>query len=169
MNTTFCFDAPDEQATASLGRALAAGMQAGDVLALNGPLGAGKTRLVRAIAERLGCVDQLVNSPTFVLIHEYDGAVPVYHVDAYRLRDADEFLEIGGDEVLNGDRACLIEWGDRIASVLPPDHLRIDIEVVAETGRRFVLTAAGARSKRLIEQLLPHRQVGVPPSGGRAG
>lgn len=152
MTAPLSIDAPDEQATRSLGRALAAGLQPGDVIALAGQLGAGKTRLVQAVADALECVDQLVNSPTFVLIHEYDGAVPLYHVDAYRLRDSDEFLEIGGEEVLGGDRACLIEWADRIADMLPPDHLRIDVEVVAETGRRFVLTAGGARSEALLER-----------------
>lgn len=152
MTAPICVNAPDEQATRSLGRALAEGLQAGDVIALNGQLGAGKTRVVQAVAEALGCVDQLVNSPTFVLIHEYDGAVPLYHVDAYRLRDSDEFLEIGGEEVLSGDRACLIEWADRIADVLPADHLRIDVEVVAETGRRLVLTAGGPRSEALLER-----------------
>ncbi len=145
--------APNEAATVRLGRALAAALRPGDVVALNGDLGAGKTRLVQAVAEALGYSDQLVNSPTFVLIQEYDGPLPLYHVDAYRLKDSDEFLDIGGDEVLHGDRATLVEWADRIADVLPRDHLRIDITATGETSRRFVLTAGGRRSTELLHAL----------------
>jgi tRNA threonylcarbamoyladenosine biosynthesis protein TsaE len=145
------YSAVDEAATSRLGHALAAALRAGDVIALNGQLGAGKTRLVQAIADALGYGNQMVNSPTFVLIQEYDGPLPLYHVDAYRLSDSDEFLDIGGDEVLQGDRACLVEWADRIADVLPRDHLRIDITVTGETSRRLVLTAGGERSAELLQ------------------
>jgi tRNA threonylcarbamoyladenosine biosynthesis protein TsaE len=147
------YSAPDESATARLGRALAAALRPGDVVALNGNLGVGKTRLVQAVAEALGYSDQLVNSPTFILIQEYDGPLPLYHVDAYRLKDSDEFLDIGGDEVLHGDRATLIEWADRIADVLPRDHLRIDITATGETSRQFVLSAGGRRSTELLQAL----------------
>jgi tRNA threonylcarbamoyladenosine biosynthesis protein TsaE len=146
-------DAPNEAVTSQLGRTLAAALRPGDVVALNGDLGVGKTRLVQAVAEALGYSDQLVNSPTFVLIQEYDGPLPLYHVDAYRLKDSDEFLDIGGDEVLHGDRATLIEWADRIADVLPRDHLRIDITATGETSRRFVLSAGGRRSAELLRAL----------------
>ena len=148
--STFDWHATDEAGTARLAAALAAALRPGDVIALNGNLGAGKTRLVRMTAAALGIVDEEVNSPTFVLIHEYDGRVPLYHVDAYRLRDSDEFLSIGGDEVLAGDRACLIEWADRIADVLPRDQLRIDITATGETSRRFALSAIGTRSAALL-------------------
>lgn len=145
--------ARDEADTARLGAALAAALRAGDVIALNGDLGAGKTRLVQAVAAALGDVRQAVNSPTFVLIHEYDGRVPLYHVDAYRLRDSDEFLSIGGDEVLAGDRVCFIEWADRIADVVPSDHLRIDITPTGEAHRLFHLSATGPRSCELLAAL----------------
>jgi len=150
---TFDWHAADEAATAQLGTALASALRAGDVIALNGELGAGKTRLVRAIAAALGMVDEEVNSPTFVLIHEYEGRVPLYHVDAYRLRDSDEFLSIGGDEVLAGDRACLIEWADRIADLLPRDHLRVEITATGETQRTFAMSASGKRSAELLGEL----------------
>jgi len=153
---SFHFLAENEDATTRLGNALAAAIQPGDVVALNGPLGAGKTRLVQAIAAGLGFADQMVNSPTFVLIHEYDGRIPLYHVDAYRLRDSDEFLSIGGDEVLAGDRACLIEWADRIGDLLPRDHLQIDITAVGPTEREFALTARGTRSASLLGTIRNH-------------
>src|SRR5579871_5394859 len=94
----FVFHAADEAATARLGRALADALPAASVVALIGPLGAGKTRLVQAIAAAAGVKDQEVVSPTFVLIHEYRGRVPIYHFDAYRLRDEDEFLQLGPQE-----------------------------------------------------------------------
>jgi tRNA threonylcarbamoyladenosine biosynthesis protein TsaE len=153
LESSFRFLAGDEPDTARLGAALAAALRPGDVLALNGSLGAGKTRLVQAVAAALGFADQIVNSPTFVLIHEYDSRVPLYHVDAYRLRDSDEFLSIGGDEVLAGDRACLIEWADRIADLLPRDHLRIDIRVTGDTQREFRLAAHGPRAAALVQSI----------------
>ena len=152
------FHASYEAATVTLGRVLAESLLPGDVVALNGPLGAGKTRLVQAVAEALGCTRQTVNSPTFVLIQEYDGRLPLYHVDAYRLKDSDEFLEIGGDELLTGDGACLIEWADRIADVLPRDLLRIDITPTGETERLFKFTAGGPRSKAIIDALRDEHQ-----------
>ena len=149
----FVWRAHSEADTARLGIALAVTLQPGDVIALNGQLGAGKTRLVQAVTHALGDVRQSVNSPTFVLIHEDDGRVPLYHVDAYRLRDSDEFLAIGGDEVLAGDRACLIEWADRVADILPRDHLRIEIATVSEVERDFTVRAFGNRSTTLLNQL----------------
>ncbi|MFO1092962.1 MAG: tRNA (adenosine(37)-N6)-threonylcarbamoyltransferase complex ATPase subunit type 1 TsaE [Planctomycetaceae bacterium] len=107
---------------------------------------------MQAVASALGVVEQTVNSPTFVLIHEYDSHVLLYHVDAYRLRDSDEFLSIGGDEVLAGDRACLIEWADRIADILPHDHLRREVAVAGESQRQFTFTPTGRRSAELVRK-----------------
>jgi tRNA threonylcarbamoyladenosine biosynthesis protein TsaE len=126
--------------TRRVGHALAERMAPGTTVALAGPLGAGKTTLVRSIAEALGCQDAYVNSPTFVVIQEYAGRVPVYHVDAYRLKDSDEFLELGGDELLRGDGIALIEWADRIADVLPRDLVRIEIVPTGESSREFRVT-----------------------------
>ncbi len=153
MSQSLTFDSHAEQDTERLGRVLASALRANDVVTLNGPLGAGKTRLVQAIAAALGCRDQLVNSPTFVLIQEYDGPLRLFHIDAYRLRDSDEFLEIGGDEVLAADGACLIEWADRVADVLPADVLRVEIDVTGEESRTFRLIAGGKRSEELLESV----------------
>ncbi|MBL8851595.1 MAG: tRNA (adenosine(37)-N6)-threonylcarbamoyltransferase complex ATPase subunit type 1 TsaE [Planctomycetaceae bacterium] len=150
---SFEWSAESEAETDRLGAALASLLRPGDVVALNGQLGAGKTRLVQAVAKALGDVRQTVNSPTFVLIHEYDGRIPLYHVDAYRLRDSEEFLSIGGDEVLAGDRACLIEWADRVADVLPRDHLSIGISAHGECERAFAIRASGNRSIALLNEL----------------
>src|SRR5271166_4119745 len=109
-------DLPNLSATEALGRRLGAQLRSGMVVALIGPLGAGKTHLSRAIAEGLGLADsRVVCSPTFVLLHEYVGRVPIYHFDAYRLRSEEEFNDLGAGEYLEGDGVCLIEWADRVA------------------------------------------------------
>jgi tRNA threonylcarbamoyladenosine biosynthesis protein TsaE len=128
-------------------------LQAGDVVGLIGNLGAGKTHLVQAIAGALGVQNDEVTSPTFVLIQEYAGRVPVCHLDAYRLADTDEFLELGADELLGGDCVALIEWADRVADVLPRDRLMIEIEPLSENARELRITAGGPRSEQLVAGL----------------
>src|SRR5438552_5707225 len=108
-------DLLDIAATESLGRRLGELLFPNAVVALVGPLGAGKTHLVRAVAEGLGITNsRAVNSPTFVLIQEYQARLPVYHFDAYRLRSAAEFAELGVNEYFEGDGVSLIEWADRV-------------------------------------------------------
>ncbi len=142
-----------EAETSRFGQRLARALSPGTVFALQGQLGAGKTRLVQAIAAELGCSQSFVVSPTFTLIHEYDGQLPVYHVDAYRLKDSDEFLDMGGGELLYGDGVCLIEWADRIGDVLPQDHLRVEIQVTGEQSRVFHCQASGPLSQQIIASL----------------
>ncbi len=147
----FRFTANDEADTERLGAALASALRRGDVIALHGQLGAGKTRFVQAMAGALGCEDQWINSPTFVLIQEYDGRLPVYHIDAYRLKDCDEFLEIGGEEILAGEGVCLIEWAEKVGDVLPGDHVAVSISVTGERSRCFQIRSTGARSRELVD------------------
>src|SRR5437870_807118 len=117
----------DITATESLGRRLGSLLFPGAVVALVGPLGAGKTQLVRAIAEGLGIADsRLVSSPTFVLIQEYPARLPIYHFDAYRLRSEAEFYDLGGHEYFASDGVCLVEWADRIQGCLPREHLLVE-------------------------------------------
>ena len=139
--------------TQQLGRRLADALQSGDVVALVGELGAGKTNLVQAIAQGLGVTHDFVHSPTFVLIQEYDGRVPVCHIDAYRLKDIDEFLELGADELLGGDNVCLIEWADRVHSTLPRDRLTVHIETTGESSRRMELISSGPRGREILNEL----------------
>jgi tRNA threonylcarbamoyladenosine biosynthesis protein TsaE len=147
-------DLPDAEATGALGRRLGEKLFAGAVVALVGPLGAGKTHLARAIAEGLGLPDsRMVTSPTFVLIQEYPAGFPVYHFDIYRLANPAAFAELGADEYLEGDGVCLVEWADRVEHLLPTDHLRITLEVTGETTRRVRLEATGPRHQALVEEL----------------
>jgi tRNA threonylcarbamoyladenosine biosynthesis protein TsaE len=165
------FDAPDLAATEALGRRLGALLFRGAVVALVGPLGAGKTHLVRAVAEGLGIPDsRVVSSPTFVLIQEYQARLPVYHFDAYRLRGAGEFLDLGAHEYFEGDGVCLVEWADRVEVCLPREHLRVAVAVTGETSRRFQVEARGARYESLVAGLAragatPTRSASEGPSG----
>lgn len=139
--------------TLQLGKQLASVFEPGLVVSLIGDLGAGKTHLVQAIAEGLGVTEDEVNSPTFVLIQEYSGRIPIVHIDAYRLRDIDEFLELGADELLGAENVCLIEWADRVEEVLPRDRLTIQIETISENSRQIRLVATGAQSERVLNSL----------------
>ena len=159
MSGRFIFDADDETGTAALGAALAALLPAGATVALYGTLGAGKTRLVQAIAEATGVDRRDVVSPTFVLIQEYEGRRPIYHFDAYRLRDEDEFLGLGPDEYFEGDGLVLVEWADRIPGCLPGERLEVYISVSGPQSRRFEIAAVGSRYAGLVDELAKRLRV----------
>jgi tRNA threonylcarbamoyladenosine biosynthesis protein TsaE len=141
----FVFDADDEAATDRFGAALADTLPAGTTVALCGTLGAGKTRLVQAIAAACGVSREAVVSPTFVLCQQYNGSRTINHLDAYRVRDEDEFRELGVEELFGSDAISIIEWADRVADCLPDEYLRIDIEVAGPTARRFKVSGVGSQ------------------------
>jgi len=127
--------------TIEFGRRIAQDLRAGSVLALIGELGAGKTALVKGIARGLG-IAQEVTSPTFTLIHEYrSGRLPLYHVDLYRLDAVEQALAIGIEEYLpRPDGVTVIEWAEKIESLLPPRTSRIHFTALSETSRRIEVT-----------------------------
>ncbi len=139
--------------TDRLGRVFAQVLPGGTTVALIGTLGAGKTRLVQAIASALNISPEDVTSPTFVLCQEYHGSRTVYHMDAYRIRDDDEFLELGAEEYFDSAGITLIEWADRVLKCLPPQRIDIHIEVMAETKRRFTFQAMGDQNQQVVERL----------------
>jgi tRNA threonylcarbamoyladenosine biosynthesis protein TsaE len=132
-----------ETETDLLGRSLANAVTPGTVIGLEGPLGAGKTRLVRAIAEALDVAPSAIASPTFVLIHEYDGRLPIYHFDAYRLKDPDSFDALGAADYFAGDGLCLVEWADRVLARLPEETWLVRLEVSGAAARRATLRGTG--------------------------
>jgi tRNA threonylcarbamoyladenosine biosynthesis protein TsaE len=133
------------------GRRLGALLFPKAVIALVGPMGAGKTFLVRAVAEGLGIANsRVVSSPTFVLIQEYAARLSIFHFDAYRLGSVTEFTELGVHEYFEGDGVSLVEWADRVETCLPAEHLRITIEPTGEQTRRVMLDATGERYAELV-------------------
>ena len=147
------FEVVDEAATAALGAALAEVLPDGTVVGLCGALGAGKTRLVQALAEAAGVDRREVLSPTFVLIRQYQGARSIYHLDAYRVRDEDEFLQLGPEEYFDTDGLTLIEWADRVRNCLPSDRIEIHIEITGPESRRFEIVALGTPHEGVVERL----------------
>jgi tRNA threonylcarbamoyladenosine biosynthesis protein TsaE len=167
MPPSLVVDLPDLAATERLGRRLGGLLFSGAVVGLVGPLGAGKTHLVRAVAEGLGIADpRTVSSPTFVLIQEYDARLPVYHFDAYRLCSEDEFLDLGVQEYFEGNGVCLVEWADRVPGALPAEHLRVTLTITGEDSRRATLEAFGERYEGVLEALRTFVGQAVPDSSG---
>jgi tRNA threonylcarbamoyladenosine biosynthesis protein TsaE len=144
---------PTRRATQRLGKALAACLRAGDLVVLEGDLGAGKTFLVRAVARALGVPAEIaITSPTFTLVNEYVTEVPLLHSDLYRLGDADELTELGLTERIGHDAIVLVEWGERFCSALGGEGLWLWL-AYAEQGRSARLEARGDRGEALLSRL----------------
>ncbi|MDR3108612.1 MAG: tRNA (adenosine(37)-N6)-threonylcarbamoyltransferase complex ATPase subunit type 1 TsaE [Planctomycetaceae bacterium] len=149
---TASFTATDEDGTFRLGHVLAETLPDGLVCSLVGTLGAGKTRLVQAIAVASGVERESVSSPTFVLLHEYtDGNRNIYHFDAYRLKNATEFQQLGAEEYFDAGGLTFIEWADRVTEAIPAENLEIKITPVGETTRRFDFVASNGNLKNVID------------------
>jgi tRNA threonylcarbamoyladenosine biosynthesis protein TsaE len=150
----FQFTANDEHDTERLGGVLAEVLPPGTVVGLIGTLGAGKTRLVQAVAAALGVPPGSVTSPTFVLVNEYTGGRRrVYHFDTYRLKDEDEFLALGPDEYFESDGITFVEWADRVAQLLPKERLEIALEVAGETQRCICVRGTTKRMEELVQRI----------------
>jgi tRNA threonylcarbamoyladenosine biosynthesis protein TsaE len=149
--TTITVDSHSEDETRAFGARLGSCLEGGELIGLRGDLGAGKTCLVRGVAEALGVPPHKVRSPSFTLIAEYAGGrLPVYHVDLYRLSPSD-VDRLALREYLYGDGVCLVEWFERLGEFA--EHLEIGCTFVAETERLFVFTAHGARYDTLLNKL----------------
>lgn len=124
--------------TIAIGEGLAAGLKPGDVIALVGELGAGKTVLTKGIAKGLGVKDvRYVNSPTFVVIKEYKGKLPLYHFDLYRLDHPSMLDSENYEEYFYGDGVCVIEWADKIRAILPKKRIEVKLSVMGENNRKI--------------------------------
>jgi tRNA threonylcarbamoyladenosine biosynthesis protein TsaE len=137
-----------EKETEALGERLASCLTPGDILALYGELGAGKTCLVRGIARGLGIDESGVASPSFTLINEYEGRLPLVHLDCYRLHSPEAIEELGLDDYFAERRILVIEWAERIPD-LPAERVNIALEWVDENRRRIRLEAGGELGRRL--------------------
>ncbi|MTI53457.1 tRNA (adenosine(37)-N6)-threonylcarbamoyltransferase complex ATPase subunit type 1 TsaE [Geosporobacter ferrireducens] len=143
----------DPKETDQIGYKLGTLLQKGDVVCLTGDLGAGKTTMTQAIARGLG-VKEDVTSPTFALIHEYNGRMPVYHFDVYRIRNIEELEDLGYEEYFYGQGVCIIEWASQIREVIPKEHLWIHIQQGVECDSREIrIEGTSARFDSIMEEL----------------
>jgi len=144
---------PEE--TIRVGEKLGTLLHAGDVVCLNGDLGTGKTRLAQGVACGMG-VEEPVTSPTFTLINEYRGRLPLYHIDVYRLNDEQEMEDLGYEEYFYGDGVTLVEWADRVAGLLPVERLDIYISrsPEGEDFRDITLVPHGEGPANLVKELM---------------
>ena len=124
-------------------------------IALSGTLGAGKTQWSRFFAIALGAHPETVSSPTFMLVHEYESRPRIFHLDAYRIGDEDEMLELGIEEMFDAEAVTIVEWADRFPTLMPRQTLRIHFEVgESESSRRVQLHASGERTRTLLSKLI---------------
>jgi len=135
-------------ATRALGRRLGAALRPGDFVALTGELGAGKTLLVKAMAEGAGA--ESATSPTFALVNLYRGPVPLQHLDLYRVSGAEELFSLGFDDLLAEPAATVCEWADRARQALPADRLEIELAHAGPRARQARMRARGPRAERLL-------------------
>jgi tRNA threonylcarbamoyladenosine biosynthesis protein TsaE len=144
MSATLELSADSPEETRALGRAVAAVLGSGDVVSLTGDLGAGKTTFVQGAADGLG-IRQAVLSPTFTLVRQYEGSLPVYHLDVYRLDSLQDVVDLGFDEILDRGAVVFIEWGDVIEALLPESYLEVELSLRddGEDRRRIAVTGRG--------------------------
>ena len=133
--------------TFALGKRLASLLKKGSVVALKGPLGAGKTCLAKGLADGLGIVEE-VTSPTYTIVSDYEAVIsgektPVYHIDAYRLRGNDDFSAIGGEEIVFGEGISIIEWCERIDEFIPPGAIKVDFKIMKDNERHICVYKDG--------------------------
>lgn len=143
-------ESPEE--TQRLGNRLGKLAQVGDVFLLVGGLGAGKTCLTQGIAWGLD-IEGYATSPSFVVVNQYQGRLPLYHIDLYRLDRLEEVIELGLDDYLYGRGVCVVEWAKKALDMLPKEHLLVEMSYLSDTSRNLVLKPVGERYVELLSQL----------------
>lgn len=139
--------------TEEFGEKLGSLLQGGDILSLNGDLGAGKTTLTKSIGKGLG-VEDYITSPTFALINEYEGRFRVYHFDVYRLDDVESLYDLGFEDYFYSDGVTIVEWGDRIKEFLPDNTINIEIEKGEDLEERILtISGEGERFELIVKEL----------------
>lgn len=157
---TLSFELPTRRATQALADHLAPLVRGGDLLILSGALGAGKTFFAKALCGALGVDARRVTSPTFALVHEYEGRVPIAHADLYRLGDAAELEPLGLAEMRDDGRLLLVEWGEPFAADLGGDALSLSLTL---SPRCAAISASGERSRALLESLGARARLDASP------
>ncbi|HWP46115.1 MAG TPA: tRNA (adenosine(37)-N6)-threonylcarbamoyltransferase complex ATPase subunit type 1 TsaE [Candidatus Limnocylindrales bacterium] len=149
---TLLSQSPEE--THRLGIKLGKNLDAGDVVALTGELGSGKTCLIQGITVGLDILNpRQVTSPTFTLINEYQGRVPIYHFDLYRINKLEELFDLGFEEYFYGKGVTLVEWAEKILDWLPPQRLSVYLKILSEGQREIQLSTSQTKFERLFQSL----------------
>lgn len=136
--------------TERVGERLAPLLHAGDLIAFCGDLGAGKTTFVKGLARGMGATN-LVSSPTFVIMHIYEGRLPIYHFDAYRLQNSTDLLNIGAEEYIGTDGVACIEWSERVKELIPEDCLRLELGYFETEKRKLTFKGTRGRGVEIIK------------------
>lgn len=139
--------------TLEIGRKISGSLKQGDIICLFGELGSGKTILAKGIASGLGIKNNAVISPSFVLMRIYQGKLPLYHLDLYRLKNTQDILVLGFEEFIYGQGVTVIEWPDRLGNFLPQEFLRIELSFKADSQRYLVFSATGERNRKLLAEI----------------
>lgn len=148
-----CIDILNQEELEVLAEKLGRLVHSGDVLCMTGDLGAGKTTFTQSFAKGVDVKDY-ITSPTFTLIHEYDGRIPLYHFDVYRINHISEMEDLGYEEYFYGNGVCVIEWASLIEDILPKDRLWIEIKVTGVESRQICFTAANEYYEGIVKELL---------------
>lgn len=147
------FISKSSEETMEFGKQIAKSLKKGDIVCLFGDLGSGKTTLIKGIAQGLKIAHTEVNSPTFVFMNIYQGRLPLFHFDLYRLDDIDGIRSIGADEFLYGDGISVVEWADRFGVLMPDEYLRVDLNHKNVEERVIQLSAKGSRYQDIVEKV----------------
>jgi tRNA threonylcarbamoyladenosine biosynthesis protein TsaE len=145
--------------TYKLGEALGKTLQQGDIICLTGDLGAGKTAFTKGIGAGLD-IQEFITSPTYTIINEYDGRIPLFHFDVYRLEGVEEMYELGYEEYFFGDGAVVVEWADIVQDIIPQERLWVTIlRGKEEDSREIIFDASGERYQNMIKELEQHADI----------
>lgn len=147
-----CREVVNQHETEAMAAKLAPLLKPGDVICLSGDLGAGKTTFTKALGKALG-VEEDITSPTFSLIQEYQGNMPLYHFDAYRILKPSEFRDLGAEEYFNGDGVCVIEWANLVKEYLPERHIWIEIKWLDANRREMCITPSETFGCEITKEL----------------
>ena len=147
-----CRQVVKQNQTEAIATKLAAFLKPGDVICLSGDLGAGKTTFTKALGKAMGVTED-ITSPTFSIIHEYAGKMPLYHFDVYRMIKPSEFRDLGAEEYLYGTGVCVIEWANMVREYLPERHLWIEIKWLDANRRIICMTSSESFGSNFLKEL----------------
>ena len=141
------FHTKSSEETIALGKKIGAKLNSGDILTFYGDLGSGKTTMIKGVSLGLGVTEEdIVKSPSFIMVNEYKGRFPIYHIDLYRTRNIEEILSIGFDDYLYGNGVCLIEWAEKAEKELPENIIKVELEVLNQDERKIIITGLSEKS-----------------------